>query len=97
MIFQFDWDFEKASLNLDKHKVSFERSCSIFRDPNALSIYDNEHSEYEDRWITLGIDETGVLLVVVHTYKEISENVTMVRIISGRKATKNEIRKYNKV
>ena len=49
MRYYFEWDPQKAKINLKKHKVSFERACTVFKDPNALSIYDEEHSEKEDR------------------------------------------------
>jgi uncharacterized DUF497 family protein len=73
MKYNFEWDPKKASQNSKKHKISFELSSSIFNDPQALSIFDREHStSFEDRWITLGISENGNLLVVVHTYNEIN-------------------------
>jgi uncharacterized DUF497 family protein len=49
----FEWDSQKARENLRKHRISFERAATIFRDPQALSIFDTDHSENEDRWITL--------------------------------------------
>ena len=55
---------------------------------------DEEHSEVEDRWVTIGIDSTGVLQVVVHTFEQISEDLCEIRIISARKATKREARQY---
>ncbi len=95
MRYYFEWDPQKAKANIQKHKVSFERACTIFKDPQALSIYDEEHSEKEDRWITLGMDINGNLLVVVHTFDQINENSCKIRIISARKATKREIKQYN--
>lgn len=74
MQYNFEWDSGKANLNSKKHKVSFELATSIFKDPQALSLDDGEHSDsIEDRWITLGISGNGNLLVVVHTYKEENE------------------------
>ncbi len=95
MRYYFEWDPQKAKINLKKHKVSFERACTVFKDPNALSIYDEEHSEKEDRWVTLGMDLNGTLLVVVHTFKQLNEKICKIRIISARKATKKEIEQYN--
>ena len=95
MRYYFEWDPQKAKINLKKHKVSFERACTVFKDPNALSIYDEEHSEEEERWITLGMDINGTLLVVVHTFEQLDENTCKIRIISARKATKKEIKQYN--
>jgi len=92
--YKFDWDPAKEAGNFRKHKVAFRQAATVFRDPNQLSIYDEEHSEFEDRWITIGIDSTGVLRVVVHTFEQISENLCEIRIISARKATKREARQY---
>ncbi len=62
MRYDFEWDIKKAKNNFRKHKISFERASSIFRDPNLLSIPDDVHSEYEERWITMGLDISGILL-----------------------------------
>jgi len=51
--------------NLKQHGVTFERAATVFTDRRALSEYDSEHSEIEDRWITMGLDHSGLLLVVV--------------------------------
>lgn len=59
-----------------------------------LSIPDEEYNEIEERWLTLGQSENGKLLVVIHTYQEISNNAASVRIISARPATKHEQRQY---
>jgi hypothetical protein len=92
--YNFEWDPIKAQRNLKKHKVSFERAAQIFLDPIAISIYDDEHSIEEDRWITLGKDNNGVLLVVCHTFKELEEDQRKIRIINARKATKPESKQY---
>jgi hypothetical protein len=62
-----------------------------------LSIFDESHSEKEDRWITLGIDETGILRVVIHTFEQMEENLWRIRIISARKADNGETKKYNRM
>ena len=80
--------------NIRKHKVAFRRAATIFRDPHQLSIYSEEHSEVEDRWITIAIDNTGVLRVVVHTFEQIGESLCEIRIISARKATQREAKQY---
>lgn len=95
MQYNFEWDPAKAKENLRKHKVSFERAANVVLDPYALSIEDEEHSEEEDRWITLGMDKNGVLLVVIHTFREIDPDNYNIRIISARKATKREARQYS--
>jgi uncharacterized protein len=94
MRYDFEWDIKKARDNVRKHKISFERAATVFRDPNMRSIADNEHSNDEERWITLGLDETGNLLVTVHTFLEVARNISRVRIISARKATKQEKHQY---
>ncbi len=94
MQYQFDWDPAKEAINIQKHQVNFRRAATIFRDPNQLSLFDDEHSEKEDRWITLGIDVGGVLRVVIHTFEVINENRYEIRIISARKATLAEIKQY---
>jgi hypothetical protein len=75
--YRFEWDPAKDKANVRKHKVSFRRAATIFRDPNQLSVYDEEHSGNEERWITMGIDSGGILLVVVHTFK------VTVQMVSG--------------
>ena len=92
--YNFEWDPIKARDNLDKHDGAFDEAATVFRESKALSIFDPDHSETEDRWITMGISEKGRLLIVVHTFREESEDVATIRIISSRKATKQEIKTY---
>ncbi len=94
MRYTFEWDPSKASQNLRKHKVSFERGAEIFLDPFAISIFDEEHSHDEERWITMGKDSHDVVLVIVHTFREVAADEWIIRIISAWKATQNEIRQY---
>lgn len=94
--YEYEWDPVKARQNLKKHHVAFERAATIFLDPDALSEYDAEESEGEDRWITLGLDRTGILLVVCHTYRKEGEASARIRLISARKPTKNEIKQYER-
>ena len=65
-----------------------------FRDPLALTIYDDEHSEHQERWVTVGRAENGQYLVVVHTSEWLDTTVIEVRIVSVRKADRQEIRDY---
>ena len=88
----FKWDENKNNLNKKKHKISFEEAKSVFYDSNALLISDPEHSYDEERFILLGLSKNLNLLVVCHCYR-CSE--TVIRIISARKATKNETKQYN--
>ena len=55
MNYNFEWDPHKAQHNYRKHKIRFEEAATVFTDPRALTIFDSDHSEYEDRWITMGI------------------------------------------
>lgn len=88
---KFEWNETKASKNLKKHGVSFEEASSVFYDDFAVQFYDKEHSELEeDRFLLLGVSNQSRLLMVCNCEK-LSGNV--LRIISARKATKNE-RKY---
>ena len=94
MNYNFEWDPLKTKSNIKKHKISFERATEIFLDPYALSIFDKEHSIDEDRWITIGITKSDILIVVNHTFHTITKDSIRIRIISARKATKNENKQY---
>ena len=85
----FEWDPEKALGNEQKHGVTFDEASSVFADTLSLTIHDPLHSEYEERFIIIGISCRNRMLTVVHT--ERGENI---RIISARKATKKEIFYY---
>ena len=92
---KFEWDTNKEKLNIQKHGISFEQASYVFSDPFALNMWDGEHAEKEDRWILLGKSLSETILVVVHTFRENNRD-EFVRIISARKATKNENKTYNK-
>jgi uncharacterized DUF497 family protein len=93
--YQFDWDPAKASQNARKHRgIIFERAASVFRDPNALSLFDAAHSGEEERWITIGLEGSGALLVVCHTYQGTGNMSARIRIFSARKATRQEMSQY---
>ena len=91
---EFNWDKNKARINLTKHKISFEEAQSVFDDDSARLIYDPDHSENEDRFILLGLSYSLKVLVVVHCYKD-EENI--IRLISARKATKPEEKIYKEM
>ncbi len=93
-VYHFDWDASKARSNQRKHDVSFQLATTVFRDPLALTIYDDEHSENEERWVTLGRAGNGRTLVVVHTSVQTLPTEIRVRIISARRADRDEIRDY---
>lgn len=88
------WDATKAQSNLAKHGVSFAQAATVLLDPLALTVYDSEHSEREERWFTLGLSTDGKLLAVSHTYQNKDVNITEVRIISARQATRRERQQY---
>ena len=87
----FEWDLRKARSNFAKHGVGFEEASTIFSDPLSLTIPDPEHSETEERYVTMGTAFTGKLLVVVHTDR--GDNI---RIISARRASRRERKGYEK-
>ena len=89
MNLQFDWDPIKAKLNASKHQISFEEACRIFDDPLFITVLDQEHSDDEYRYISIGLSNRSRLLLVAHTDRNGS-----IRIISARKVTKNERRFY---
>ena len=88
---QFAWDDEKAGENRGKHGISFGEAKTVFYDENARLQYDPDHSEDEDRFLLLGTSYSLRVLVVCHCYRE---EDTLIRIISARKATKNERKQY---
>lgn len=92
--YHFDWDPLKARSNLADHKVSFRLAATVLRDPLALTVYDEEHSENEERWATLGQAENGQYLVVIHTFEQTSPTDATIRIISAREAERAEIKDY---
>ncbi|MDM8550384.1 BrnT family toxin [Desulfobacterales bacterium HSG2] len=94
MRYNFEWDPVKSKRNIRKRKISFQRAATIFRDPYMISLFDDEHSQEEDRWITIGRDSNGILLVVSHTFREADTSLCYIRIISARKATKQERKQY---
>jgi uncharacterized DUF497 family protein len=69
--------------------------CNSFAQKFESVLYDEEHGVREDRWITLGVDETGVPRVVAHPFEQIEEHLWRAGIISVRKATRAEENPYN--
>ena len=84
---KYQWDREKAKRNLKNHNVRFSDAATVFSDDRALTIED-DHPD-EQRFITIGLDATARILVVVYTWRGDD-----IRIISARKATKTEIKQY---
>ncbi|MBO6147615.1 MAG: BrnT family toxin [Lachnospiraceae bacterium] len=84
---RYIWDNEKDNSNYEKHGLHFSVAKRIFEDVNRIEMYDDKHSFYEDRYITIGY--VNRVIVVVYT-----ERKNLIRIISARKATKREEQLY---
>jgi len=80
--YAFEWETNKAVANVQKHKVAFERATGVFRDSNAISIPDEEHSDAEERWVTIGIDQAGSVMVVVHTFVPLTVGIDLLSLVS---------------
>lgn len=92
MNIEFEWDPDKAASNREKHGGSFETACRVFTDPYALVEQDRiEGGEY--RWQTLGMVEGCLLLLVAHTVRD-EKGMEIIRIISARRASRKERRRY---
>jgi uncharacterized DUF497 family protein len=85
----FVWDPQKAQTNFSKHGIRFEEACTVFADPMRVVLLDEEHSGEEQHFITIGLSHSNRLLLVAHV-----ERADKTRIISARKATRNERRFY---
>jgi uncharacterized DUF497 family protein len=89
---KFEWDEAKAKSNIEKHGVSFDEAKSVFYDENAIQFYDGSHSSIgNDRFIMLGLSSFLNVLTVCHCERNDGNTI---RIISARKATKNERKHY---
>lgn len=82
---EFEWDNAKAKTNLKKHSVAFNEAATVLRDGLSITIYDPDHSDAEDRYITIGTSVTGRFLMVAHT-----DRGDRTRIISARELTRKE-------
>ena len=87
----FEWDFKKAITNLQKHRVNFGEAATVFSDELSITIYDPDHSDQEDRFITIGTSDTRRFLMVSHT-----DRGDRTRIISARELTRKERKEYEK-
>jgi uncharacterized DUF497 family protein len=87
-VMKFEWDPEKEWDNILKHKLSFTTAVQIWRDPMRIERYDNQHSDAEDRWQTVGFYDDVLMLVY-------TERGDKNHIISARKATAKERRAYD--
>ena len=103
---EFEWDPNKAELNVSRHSVTFEEASTVFFDDYARQFYDEEHSDEEERFLMLGLSNRSRMLMVVHCEREDTideknntneketeietEGEPIIRIISARKATAAE-------
>lgn len=86
---EFEWNPDKADLNLRKHNISFHEATTVFNDSLSVTFPDPDHSIGEERYVIIGMSELGKLLIVSHTDRENS-----IRIISVRTANRQEKRFY---
>ena len=92
----FEWDDNKAAANLVKHGVAFELAEEVWDDPAHIIVFDR-HENNEERWHAIGLVRAVLVLTVVHTdpkMREDQEGVELVRIVSARKATRDERKRY---
>jgi uncharacterized DUF497 family protein len=94
MPLRFEWDPAKAANNKRKHGVSFETAALVFADPYALVEQDRVESG-EERWLTIGVVDGFLMLTVAHVVYE-HDQIETIRIISARRADRNEKRRYEK-
>ncbi len=90
---RFTWDPAKAEANLRKHGVSFTEAQTVFYDENAVEFYDDEHSDWEDRFLLLGISSQLRLLIICHCYRA---DDGVIHLISAHKATRQEASYYQR-
>jgi uncharacterized protein len=92
---RFGWDPEKAAYNLREHKVSFEEAKEVFADQHALLTLDVDHDEEEERWLIIGQSRKMRTLFVVFCERIHGDNGVTYRLISARKADRDEIQEYH--
>jgi len=86
----YEWDPAKNKENIKKHKVNFEQAVIAFEDPCLLCFYDEAHSQNEDRYTIFGNAKGRILFVNIVWVDE-----DTIRIISARRANRNEMEAYN--
>ncbi len=91
---RFSWDEGKNKTNLRKHGVSFNEAKTVFDDDYAKIYFDEEHSDYEERFVVIGQSSNRRLLMVCHCYRD---DDFIIRIISARKANNREVNIYGGV
>lgn len=91
---RFDFDPDKAAANFGKHGVTFDEAFTVFRDRLARTDPDPEHSEYEERFTTIGMSMAGRLVMVWHSDRIDESGEDVVRVIGARPPTPAERRAY---
>ena len=86
---EFEWDRQKARANRLKHRISFGEAATVLRDPLGITVFDPEHSQEEDRYITVGTSNRGRAVMVAHM-----ERGNRIRIISARALSRAEREQY---
>jgi len=89
----FEWDRRKEQANVAKHGLDFRTAALVFRDPDVLTVLDKRYEGIEERWISLGLIDFQAIYVA-HTVRENHDGEEIIRIISARKATTREERRY---
>jgi len=89
----FEWDEQKAEINLRKHGIRFEDAARVFDDPLAVTDQDRIENG-EQRWQTVGMADGYLLLLVAHTVRFEDDGIEVVRIISARRVDRAERRRY---
>ena len=96
-VYRFEWNSNKERANVLKHDgVTFRLASTVLHDPLAITVFDDDHSEHEERWVTIGQVANGQTLVVVHTFLQIDAQHIAVLLISARKADRQERQYYEK-
>lgn len=90
---KFEWDKRKSIANLKKHGLDFETAALIFNDPHIVSSIDARFNYEEERWQSLGAIEDAIVFII-YIVKEYENEEEIIRIISARKATSSEARRY---
>lgn len=88
---EFEWDPEKAKANLLNHRLGFAEAATVFRDPLAVTVFDPDHSDSEDRFLTIGLSDRDRAVIVAHT-----DRGERIRIVSARELTRSERKDYEK-
>jgi len=88
----FEWDRDKHLSNIRKHGITFKVAAKAFFDPNAVTVDDDEHSQEEDRFILIGMNEHDKMITVCHCYRD---DGNVVRIISARPPNQYEKQVYD--